>query len=72
MLAEIRASIGDDERNYLNGSHNLPWYVIDFYNALDGSKIAKIKCVVNSMLRSTRQTFRLQFANLKEKLRKNA
>jgi hypothetical protein len=72
MLAEIRASIGDDERNYLNGSHNLPWYVTDFYNALDGSKIAKIKCVVNSVLRNTRQTFRLQLANWKEKLRKTA
>jgi glycosyltransferase involved in cell wall biosynthesis len=72
MLVEIRASIGEDERNYLNGSHNLPWYVTDFYNALDGSKIAKIKCMVNFVLRSTRQTFRLHLANVKEKLRKTA
>jgi glycosyltransferase involved in cell wall biosynthesis len=72
MLDEIRASIGDDEREFLKQSNNLPWYVTDFYNALDGSKIAKVKCVVNSMLRNTRQTFRLQLANFKEKLRKTA
>jgi glycosyltransferase involved in cell wall biosynthesis len=72
MLDEIRASLGEDERNYLNGSHNLPWYVTDFYNALDGSKIAQVKCNINSVLRYARQTYHLQLINLKEKLRKIA
>jgi hypothetical protein len=66
MLAEIRANIGEDERNYLKDSHNLPWYVLDFYNALDGSKIAKAKRMINSVLRKTKLTICRQFAKLKE------
>ncbi|MDR2346350.1 MAG: glycosyltransferase [Planctomycetaceae bacterium] len=72
MLAEIHESIGNDEREFLQNSNYLPWYVTDFYNALNGCKIAKFKCVINSILRRIKQTLYFQLANLKEKLRKTA
>jgi glycosyltransferase involved in cell wall biosynthesis len=70
MLAEIRASLGDDELEFLAGQHNLPWYVTDFYNAIAGSKIAKVKCAVNSTLRTILRTIRFQSAKFKEQFRK--
>jgi hypothetical protein len=70
MLTEIRASLGDDEHEFLASKHDLPWYVTDFYNAIAGSKIAKIKCVVNSTLRTMLRTIRFQSAKFKEQFRK--
>jgi glycosyltransferase involved in cell wall biosynthesis len=72
MLEEIRNNIGEDEREFLKEPNNLPWYVTDFYNALDGSKVAQVKCKINSILRNTRQIFRLRVAKWREKLRKTA
>jgi glycosyltransferase involved in cell wall biosynthesis len=72
MLEEIRTSIGKDERDFLNGSHHLPWHIIDFYNALDGSKIAEIKCIINTSLRKIRRTFKYNITLIKEKLRKTS
>lgn len=55
MLEAIHKNIGQDERNFLAGNNDLPWYVINFYNALDGSQIAQVKCMFANILRSIKR-----------------
>jgi glycosyltransferase involved in cell wall biosynthesis len=52
MLEAIRKNIGQDERDFLASNNNdLPWYITNFYSALDGSQIAQVICIFANILR---------------------
>jgi glycosyltransferase involved in cell wall biosynthesis len=72
ILDEIREHIGDDECEYLMKRHNLPWYVTDFYDAINGSRFAQIKRSINTILRTARTIIDINRALLFQYLRKSS
>jgi glycosyltransferase involved in cell wall biosynthesis len=65
LLNEIYLSLSEEERQFLKETHDLPWYIKDFYAALDGSQIAKIKCTINSILQTARNIIRLPLLKIR-------
>lgn len=72
MLKRITDSYGEDEKEFMRGKHGFPWYAVDFYRAVEGSKIAACKCVVNAMLANAKHSFQYNIGLLREKFRKSA
>jgi glycosyltransferase involved in cell wall biosynthesis len=69
MLIDIKNSLGSDEREYLNSSKNLSWYVKDFYHTLDGSRLAAIKNTVNIVLLEMKRKVQRSVRNFRQKLK---
>ena len=70
MIETIREKLGEDERKFLRRSNNLPWHVVAFYQALDGSRSGAFKLGVASLLRTARDVVRRRTSLFKERLRK--
>jgi glycosyltransferase involved in cell wall biosynthesis len=71
MLIDIKNSFGNDEREYLNNSRNIPWYIKDFYHALDGSQLAAIKNTINIVLLQMKRSVQYSVRNFGKKLKRN-
>jgi hypothetical protein len=69
MFIDIKNSLGNDEREYLNSSKDLSWYVKDFYHALDGSRWAAIKNTTNIILLQMKRKVQHSVRNFKQKLK---
>lgn len=52
LIREIRETLGEEERKFLHEKNSLPWHVRDFYDALAGRPIAKIKNAFNRRMRA--------------------
>jgi glycosyltransferase involved in cell wall biosynthesis len=70
MLIDIKNSLGDDEREYLNNSKNISWYIKDFYYALDGSRLATIKNRINIILLQMKRKVQHSIRNFGKKLKR--
>ena len=66
MLKKIRESYGDEEKEFIRETNDCPWHIVDFYHAIEGSRIAWYKCAIISLAKRVKYSFQYYVSLLRE------